>query len=72
MLGGQTVTVQGPCFNQYDNIVCLFDGVAVTGVFVSRLKVVCISPQLSHAGRVPFGLTINGSPKGKDTFSSCK
>ena len=72
MLGGQTVTVQGPCFDQHDNIVCSFDGVMVTGVFVSRFKVVCISPQLSRTGRVTFRLTVNGSPMGEATFSSCK
>jgi len=70
VLGGQTVTVQGPCFDQYDNNVCVFDGVEVTSVFISRFKIVCISPQLSRTGRVPFNLTVNGDQRGETTFSS--
>lgn len=72
VLGGQTVTVQGPCFDQHDNNVCVFDGVEVTSVFVNRFKIVCISPQLSRTGRVPFNLTVNGDQRGEATFSSCK
>ena len=72
MLGGQTVIVQGPCFDQNDNTVCVFDGVEVMSVFVNSFKIVCVSPQLSRTGRVPFRLTVNGLPKGVATFSSCE
>ena len=61
VLGGTAVIVSGPCFEETDNISCVFNGVEVEGVFVSMTQSLCISPQLSVLGRVSFRLRVNAS-----------
>ena len=36
MLGGTAVHVSGPCFDEADNITCVFDGIPTDGMFFSE------------------------------------
>ena len=64
MLGGTSVTVTGPCFNESLDYTCIFG----TGVFVSRVRgvylderrLLCVSPMLTQSGNVGFRLQIHG------------
>jgi len=71
-LGGQTVKVQGPCFDSFSDIRCIFDGMEVRGVYLSELQALCISPMLSHAGSVQFAVKMDGEVYGKTIFTACK
>ena len=75
MLGGEPVVVSGPFFqiDEDDDIVCVFDGIEVNGIFVDSERALCVSPALSHTGRVPFQLNVTGITQfiGKSTFTSC-
>ena len=76
MLGGTGVMVSGTQFSvkEDDDILCIFDGVGVRGVYVDEMKALCISPLLSQTGRLPFQILINGSTSfsGESVFTSCK
>ena len=58
MLGGTPVQVAGPCLRQTDEIICAFDGIEVPGVYMSERIALCICPQLTSVGRVPFQMTV--------------
>ncbi len=75
--GGAAVLVSGPCFQEDDQISCVFDGVAVEGIYVTEDTSLCISPPLPSFGRLPFQLNVtaaNGTFKyqGDSVFFSCK
>ena len=53
MLGGTAVLVSGPCFDEADNITCVFDGIPTDGMFFSERQSLCASPILSRTGRDP-------------------
>ena len=72
VLGGQPVTVSGPCFKETDVISCLFDGVETRAVFIEKFEVLCVSPALSQPGRTTFELAINRRVIGETIFISCK
>ena len=76
MLGGTGVMVSGTQFSvkEEDDILCIFDGVGVKGVYVDEKKALCITPLLSQTGRLPFQILINGSTSfsGESVFTSCK
>ena len=42
-----------------DNVTCVFDGVESDGFVTKDGQVLCVSPELSRTGRVPFRLQIN-------------
>lgn len=71
-LGGQTVKVQGPCFDSSSDIRCMFNGAEVRGIYLSELQALCISPMLSHAGSVQFALKLDGELFGETLFTACK
>ena len=50
--------ISGPCFDESDNITCVFDGQDVEGVFVNTLIALCISPPLMTIGEVQFQLVV--------------
>ena len=56
MLGGTGVRVifQSHLPEIYEEIICSFDGIEVNGTFVNSFKALCVSPQLSRTGQVPF------------------
>ena len=71
------VQVSGPCFEEDDNITCVFDGEEVEGVFVSTMVVLCLSPPLPDTGMLPFQLVVrnasgNVRSQGSAEFVSCK
>ena len=68
VLGGTAVLVSGPCFEETDNISCVFNGVEVEGVFVSMTQCLCISPQLSVLGRVSFQLKVVNTTSGDTRY----
>ena len=51
MLGGTGVIVSGPCFGEQSK--CTFDGVEVTGVFLSETLLLCVTPGMKQSGEVP-------------------
>ena len=71
-LGGQSVNVQGPCFEPGSGLKCIFGTTEVTGVYVSETKALCISPMLRRAGRVEFAMIVDGVQYGGATFTACK
>ena len=76
MLGGTGVVVSGTQLfvNEDDDILCMFDGIEVRGVYVDEQKALCICPLLSQTGRLLFQISVNGSTSfvGESIFTSCK
>lgn len=76
MLGGTGVMVSGTQFSikEDDDILCIFDGIEVRGVYVNEQTALCVSPLLSQTGRVPFQILVNGSTSfsSESIFTSCK
>lgn len=58
--GGTAVFVSGPRFHITDRIMCIFGNQEVNGTVLNQDNALCISPQLSHTGRIPFRLRQNG------------
>lgn len=60
MLGGTSVQVSGPCFNESDEILCDFGSAAeeTPGVYLNKRQAVCISPMLSRTGDVRLKLRV--------------
>ena len=64
ILGGTSVIVAGPCFDESLEHTCIFG----TGVFVSRVRgvylderrLLCVSPTLTQSGNVGFKLRQEG------------
>ena len=71
-LGGQSVIVQGPCFEPSSRLKCIFGTTEVTGVYVNNSKALCISPMLRRAGRVEFTIIVDGATYSGATFTACK
>lgn len=64
MLGGTALLVSGPCLEVTDQITCVFGETAVTGVYISQMLSLCITPPFNTIGRIRFQLTVraDGSP----------
>ena len=60
-LGGTPIIVTGDKLStgEDDNVTCVFDGVESDGFVTKDGQVLCVSPELSRTGRVPFRLQIN-------------
>ena len=71
-LGGDVISIQGPCFREGDVIACRFADVEVPGVVVNPLLAQCVAPQLGRTGRVKFELFLDGESKGVAEYTSCK
>ncbi|XP_033100056.1 protein mesh-like isoform X2 [Anneissia japonica] len=58
MLGGDTILIQGPCFDLQHNITCKFidhdTGPETQGVVLSELKAKCVTPIFYQTGRIRF------------------
>jgi len=74
MLGGTGVvaTGEGLLVSESDDLVCIFDGISVRGIFMNSRKVLCVSPLLQRTGDVDFKLNISGMNGGESIFKSCK
>ena len=76
VLGGTTVQVFGPCFDEFVNhtITCSFNEIEVQAIFIDSNSVICISPGLTSLGRINFALTIEDidAEFQETTFYSCK
>ena len=70
MLGGETISVAGPCFTPDSRIECEFDGIRNSSIYVSTQEVLCVAPQLQRSGRVDFRLVIDGTVIGRTQFTS--
>lgn len=71
-LGGDLVSVQGPCFSDRDNVQCDFGGATAVAVIESDSVAHCVVPRLSQSGRVSFRLKINGEVRGESVFVACE
>ena len=74
-LGGTPVIVTGDTLttNEEDSVICVFDGRETDGFVTKDGQVLCVSPEMSRTGRVPFRLRINGTFfTAVSTFRSCK
>ena len=64
MLGGTSVTVTGPCYNESLEYTCIFGtgrfASRVRGVFLDEGRLLCVSPMLTQIGNVGFRLQIHG------------
>ena len=50
-LGGTAVHITGPCFDETDQITCIFDNQpGQTGFYVNNLTVICVSPSFDTIG----------------------
>ena len=50
-LGGTAVHITGPCFNETDQIACIFDNQREqAGFYVNNLTVICVSPSFNTFG----------------------
>ena len=70
ILGGETISVAGPCFSPTSRIECVFDGIRNSSIYVSQKEVLCIAPQLQRTGKVDFRLLIDETVKGRSQFTS--
>ena len=69
MLGGTSVIVTGPCFDESLEYTCQFGtGVfasTVRGVYLDERRLLCVSPMLTQSGNVGFRLQTQGEGKTK-------
>ncbi|RWS17902.1 mesh-like CUB and sushi domain-containing protein, partial [Dinothrombium tinctorium] len=59
MLGGNLVTVTGPCLKEDDIISCTFENVKVKGVYQGPNYAICISPPVMYHGFIDLIITVN-------------
>ena len=69
-LGGDLVSIQGPCFSERANIQCEFGGEAVVALYDTESVVHCATPRLSRSGRVRFRLLIDGVVRGEAFYTA--
>ena len=70
ILGGETISVVGPCFNNPNALIqCQFDDITRSAIYVGPQEVLCIAPPLQRSGRVKFRLLIDGTVKGQTQFT---
>ena len=64
MLGGTSVIVAGPCFDESLEYTCQFGTGAfihtVRGVYLDERRLLCVSPMLTQSGNVGFKLRQEG------------
>ena len=59
ILGGTGVMVEFQLQSQgVDEVVCMFDGITVSGALVHPALALCVSPRLSRTGQVSFQFRI--------------
>eukprot|EP00057_Strongylocentrotus_purpuratus_P022946 XP_011677420.1 PREDICTED: protein mesh-like [Strongylocentrotus purpuratus] len=61
MLGGNTIFIQGPCYDIFtSNVVCKFENTLSGGTVESSLRAFCVSPTLLSAGDVAVHVSLDG------------
>ena len=63
MLGGLTVTVSGPCFNDLSNtasVVCKFSDVETPAEVIDATRAQCVVPMILRTGRIQLAISTNG------------
>ena len=62
VLGGSSVVVTGPCFDNYKKVFCDFEaslgGISPEAVVLDSRRALCVVPQLGSVGRSSFKLTL--------------
>ena len=76
-LGGTPIVVSGTNLTvaEDDNVTCIFNGKELEGFVINEKEVLCISPEMTVTGRVPFELHIAGEHSlftGISIFISCE
>ena len=61
MLGGASINISGPCFNQRDRLKCRFGATVVDAIYVNNImRVTCIMPTMAVVGPIKVGVSIDG------------
>ena len=76
-LGGTPVVVTGTnlIVADKDSVTCVFSHTETEGFVINEREVLCISPEMTKTGRMPFELRIDGeqsSITGSGVFIFCK
>lgn len=58
ILGGEILTINGPTFNQNDNITCIFGKIETEGVYLTEQQCLCVVPQAENDGLVNLNIKI--------------
>ena len=58
MLGGETVIITGPVFQEDDDILCIFGQIETEGVYLSKDKCLCVVPSANKDGIVDLAIKI--------------
>ena len=60
--------VSGPCLQETDEITCMFGERSVTGIYISEMLSLCVSPTISTTGRVRFRLIVQTNGTSTDQY----
>ena len=60
--------VSGPCLEETDQITCVFGDRSVTGIYISEMLSLCVSPTISVTGRVRFQLIVQANGTSTDRY----
>ena len=60
MFGDTLIELSGMTFQRNADYKCKFDDVMVNATYLNRDQVYCVSPPLSHTGKIDFGLSVGG------------
>ena len=60
--------VSGPCLEETDEITCMFGERSVTGIYISEMLLLCVSPTISTTGRVRFQLIVQTNGTSTDRY----
>ena len=62
VLGGSSIVVTGPCFDDYKQVFCYFEaslgGISPEAIILDSHHVLCVVPQLRLVGRSTFKLLL--------------
>ena len=62
VLGGSSVVVTGPCFDDYKQVFCFFadslEGISPEAIILDSHRALCVVPQLKVVGRSTFKLLL--------------
>lgn len=58
VLGGTPIRLSGPCYEEDDNITCMFNGKSVVGKYLDRNLALCVSPEFKMIGRITLRLLV--------------
>lgn len=79
-LGGSSITVVGPCFDDVSHLTCIFQGsfgsVSVAGMTLDNGRALCVVPPIGYVGKMEFQLILvdsnNETAFKSATFFSCE